>query len=341
MDMKKFFLPILLFTAIGNIVIAQDAAISDMKNTVHRELKTDTAQKSGWKRGGLFSLNLAQGGSRNWAAGAEKFSLSTAAFMNVFANNISGKWSWDNNLDLSYALVNTTSLGVRKNDDKIDFVSRVGYALNPKLDVSAIANFRSQFTDGFEYDYKGKGITHRISGLFAPAYVTVAPGITWKPVSYFNVFISPLSARWIIVTNNPYSYVNQGGVFPTGEVETALATNYGVDPGQKVRIEVGAFVSANFNKEIIKNVTYISRLDLYSNYLKVKRPGETGEGTSRPLNVDVFWTNTINMKVNKWLNVTYQYDLIYDDNVRQFGPNKNSAAAQMRSLLGVGFAAKF
>jgi hypothetical protein len=45
--------------------------------------------------------------------------------------------------------------------------------------------------------------------------------------------------------------------------------------------------------------------------------------------------------VNSWLNVTYQFDLIYDDDVRQFGPNKNSAAAQMRSLLGVGFAAKF
>ncbi len=339
--MRKFYLPVILVTTLSVSSFAQDAALSDIKNTAQKEIKDDTSHKSGWKKGGLFSFNLAQGGSRNWAAGAEKFSFSTAALLNVFANKISGKWSWNNNLDLSYALVNTTSLGVRKNDDKIDFISRVGYALGPKLDVSGVANFRSQFTDGFEYDYKGKGIKHRISGLFAPAYVTVAPGITWKPVSYFNVFFSPISARWIIVSNNPYSFVYQGGVFPTGEIETSLATNYGVDPGQKVRIEVGAFVSANFNKEIFKNVTYISRLDLYSNYLKAKRPGEIGDGTARPANVDVFWTNAINMKVNKWLNVTYQFDLIYDDDVRQFGSNKNSAAAQMRSLLGVGFAAKF
>jgi hypothetical protein len=338
--MRKYYL-IPIFTVFSTVAFAQDPAIKDMQSTAQKELKDDTAHKSGWKRGGLLSINIAQGGSRNWAAGAEKFSFSTVAFLNVFANKKAGKWSWNNNLDLSYALINTTSLGVRKNDDKIDFISRVGYAIGPKVDISGIVSFRSQFTDGFEYDYKGKGITHRISGLFAPAYLTVAPGITWKPTSYFNIFLSPIAARWVIVSNGPYSYVNQGGVFPTGEIETPLATNYGVDPQQKVKIEFGAFASLNFNKEIMKNVTCISRLDLYSNYLKTKRPGEVGKGTSRPQNVDVFWTNTIAMKVNKWLNVTYNFDLIYDDDVRQFGPDKNSAAAQLRSLLGVGIAAKF
>jgi hypothetical protein len=39
--------------------------------------------------------------------------------------------------------------------------------------------------------------------------------------------------------------------------------------------------------------------------------------------------------------VTYSFDLIYDDDVKQFGPNGNVAAAQLRSLLAVGFAAKF
>lgn len=338
--MRKIYLIALLATC-STVVFAQDAAIKDIKSTAERKTAEDTSHKNGWKKGGQFSLNLAQGGSRNWAAGAEKFSFSTAAVLNVFANKKSGKWSWDNTLNLSYALVNTTSLGVRKNDDKIDFLSKVGYALNEHLDISGLAAFRSQFTDGFEYNYFGKGIKHRISGLFAPAYVTVSPGITWKPVSYFNIFISPIAGRWVIVSNGPYSYVNQGGVFPTGEVETPLARLYGVDPGQKVRIELGAFASANFNKEVAKNVSVMSRLDLFSNYLKSVRPGETGTGTAHPLNVDVYWTNVINMKVNKWLNVTYQYDLIYDDDVRQFGPNKTSAAAQMRSLLGVGFAAKF
>jgi hypothetical protein len=331
---------LLLFTCSATILFAQ-APVKDIQTSAEKQMAKDTSHKSGWKTGALLSLNLAQGGSRNWAAGAEKFSLATAAFVNLYANDLHGKWSWNNNLDMNYALVNTTSLGVRKNDDRIDFFSRVGYALGPNFDLSGIVTFRSQFSDGFEYNYLGKGIQHRISGFFAPAYITVAPGITWKPKPYFNVFISPIAGRWVIVSNNPYSFVYQGGIAPTGEVETPLATTYGVDPGQKVKIEMGAFLSANFNKEVMKNVTYISRLDLYSNYLKTKRVTDSAKGKSRPQNVSVYWTNAIAMKVNKWLNVTYNLDLIYDDDVRQFGPSKTSAGLQVRSLLGVGFAAKF
>jgi Protein of unknown function (DUF3078) len=336
--MKKIclFVSLIVFRA---VMVGQD--LKSIQADAQKQMAVDTAHKTGWKKGALLSLNLAQSGSRNWAAGAEKFSLAFAGSANLFANYIHNKWSWNNNLSLNYALVNTTSLGVRKNDDRIDFFSRVGYALGPNFDLSGIVTFRSQFSDAFEYNYLGAGLQHRISGLFAPAYITVAPGITWKPVNYFNVFISPISARWVIVSNNPYSYYYQGGVSPTGQVETPLATTYGVDPGQKVKIEIGAFLSANFNKEICKNVVYISRLDLYSNYLKDKRLGDIGDGQSRPENVSVYWTNAIAMKVNKWLQVTYNLDLIYDDDIRQFGPNLNSAGLQVRSLLGVGFAAKF
>ena len=208
---------------------AQDPSVKEMQGTSKRTIADDTSHKHGWKTGGMISVNIGQGGSHNWAAGAEKFSFSTAAFLNVFANKKDGRWSWNNSLDLAYALVNTTSTGVRKTDDKIDLLSTVGYGLNPKFDLSGVVNFRSQFTDGFEYNYMGKGIQHRISGFMAPAYLIVAPGVTWHATSCFSVFISPISARWVFVTNNPYSYVNVSGQFPTGERETPLASNYGVD----------------------------------------------------------------------------------------------------------------
>jgi hypothetical protein len=47
------------------------------------------------------------------------------------------------------------------------------------------------------------------------------------------------------------------------------------------------------------------------------------------------------MKVNNWLIVNYNFDLIYDDDVKLFGENNNKAATQLRSQLGVGFAARF
>ena len=218
------------------------------------------------------------------------------------------------------------------------------------MSVAGVVNFRSQFYDGFDYDYRGKGYKRRISGFFAPAYVIVAPGLDWHPTDYFSIFFSPISSRLVVVTNRPKSYFYPGGDpgVDGGGYEAPLSTFYGVDPDREVRFEAGAYASVNFSKEILKNVSYKSRLDLYSNYLKSYRftpigPDQllTEKIDAKPQNVDVFWTNLIVMKVNKFLNVTYSFDLIYDDDVRQFGENKTSAAAQLRSLLAVGFSAKF
>jgi len=330
-----------LATAMAITARAQDKSVKEIQSTAERTLTDDTAHKKGWKTGGLVSINIGQGGSHNWAAGAERFSFSTAAFLSAFANVKDGRWSWNNSLALSYAFVNASSTGVRKTDDKIDLLSKANYGLNPKFDLSGVVNFRSQFTNGYEYNYFGHGLQHRISGFFAPAYLVIAPGFTWHPVSHFSIFVSPISARFVFVTNDPYSYVSPTGQLATGEREVPLASNYGVDTVRKIKVEVGAFASAEFNKEIFKNVVLKSRLDLYSNYLKTKRLGEAGEGKSRAQNVDVFWTSVLAMKVNKWLTVNYNFDLIYDDDVRQFGPDNKSAGTQTRTLLSVGFATKF
>lgn len=334
-------------------VLGQDAAVKEMHQQALRNGKDDPskAKDSGWKKGVNFSLSFAQGGSRNWAAGAEKFSISLAAYASFFANKKMGDWTWNNTLDIGYALVNTTSLGVRKNDDKIDLFSKIGKSLTPHMDFSVVGNFRSQFTNGYNYNYLGKGYKHRNSGFMAPAYLTLAPGLDWKPSGYFSLFFSPLSARFILVTQLPKGYYFQAGVIPVqdgGGYELPVSTLYGVDPEKMLRFELGGFASAQFNKEVFKNVQYKSRLDLYANYLSSSRFEAIGPDQlkvvsteAQPQNVDVFWTNTISMKVNKWLQVTYNFDLIYDDDIRQFGPTKDKPGTQMRSLLGIGIAASF
>ncbi|MGN6420981.1 MAG: DUF3078 domain-containing protein [Pseudobacter sp.] len=332
-------------------VKAQDPGVKEMKSTSEKTVAIDTSHKSGWRKGGIFSLNVGQGSSKNWAAGAEKFSFSTAAGLSLFANYRDGKFYWNNNLDLGYAIVNTTSLGNRKTDDKIDYFTKLGHDLTKTLSLSGVVNFRSQFTNGYDYTYLGKDTyKRRTSSFMAPGYLIVAPGLDWHPVPYFSLFVSPISARMVFVTS-PWSYYFPDGVIPVddgGGFEKPLATLYGVDPGQKVRAEMGGFASANFAKEIMKNVTIKSRLDLYSNYLSTYRYTPTGPRQvlkekleAKPQNVDVFWTNLISMKVNRFLNVTYNFDLIYDDDVRQFGPENTSAGTQIRSLLSVGFSAKF
>ena len=190
-----------------------------------------------------------------------------------------------------------------------------------------LGQLRSQLTSGYEYTYFGSTTKRRNSGFFAPAYVVIAPGIEWTPANWLSLFGSPAATRWTIVSNGPYSYASQGGVF-NGNVETPLATLYGVDPAKENRGEFGAFVTASLRKDILKNVTYISKLDLYSNYLK------------NPANIDVFWTNKFLLKVNKFIQVSYAIDMLYDDDVKNPVAPTRAIGLQVLSTLGVGFALK-
>ncbi len=334
--MKRIFL---FITAIlcGSVLFAQDAGAKEMQSAAAAKTADGgKVGKNGWRKGGSISINLTQVGNSNWiAAGGDKFSMSTAASLNAFASKTWGRKTWDNILDINYGLVNTTTLGVRKINDRIDFLTKLTYQPKKwkKFGLASLAQFRSQLTDGFEYDYYGSGAKRRNSGFFAPAYITVVPvGVSWTPNSWFSAFASPLSARWTIVSNAPYSYAAQGGIFE-GNIETPLAKIYGVDPVKEHRGEFGFFLTASARKDIMKNVSYYGKIDLYSDYIK------------EPSNVDMFMTNQFKMKVNRFISVSYNLDLLYDDDIKQKQANpfvkSNSVGLQLLSTLGVGFNAKF
>lgn len=301
------------FLISGFSSFSQDNTIKNLKAESNREIKKDPADTSSklWKTGGFIGLNVAQGSLSNWAAGGDKFSLAINGNLSTYAFYKKGKHSWDNTLDINIGYINTTSLGNRKNDDRFDFLSKYGYAISPKWNVGALFNFRSQLFKG--YTYESNGNRSLSSNFLSPAYVLLSPGVEWKPNSNFSAFLSPATVRWTIVTNNDLS----------------AAGAYGVDKGKKVKTEFGAFASLNYLKEINKTFSYKSRLDLFSNYLE------------KPQNIDLYWTNMVNMNLSKYLTLTYSLDMIYDDDARFFGPNKNAAATQLKSMLGVGLMVKF
>lgn len=327
---------ILLFTLSIFIIksYGQDPTVTYLKNTAGTILQTDTTKKrsaKGWIHGINASLSLTQVSNSNWiAAGGDKFSFSTAASVNAFASRKWGQQTWDNMLDINYGLVNTTTLGTRKINDRIDFTSKFGYAPDhwKTIHLSVLGQLRSQLTSGYEYNYFGTTSKRRNSGFFAPAYIVLAPGVDWTPNQWFSVFGSPVATRWTIVTNNPYSYAAPGGIF-NGNIESPLATLYGVDPAKKNKSEFGAFVTASLRKEVLKNITYITKLDLYSNYL------------DHPANVDVFWTNQFRCSINKFIQVIYSIDMLYDDNVKNPTAPTHAIGLQVLSTLGIGFAFKY
>lgn len=307
----KHLLPCLLLL-IGLRLSAQDETIKKLQSDASTAIKkeeTDTVPKT-WRTGGALGLTLSQGSLSNWAAGGDEFSLSLNAIVNYFAFYKKGKHSWDNNIDFLLGYVRTTSLGSRKNDDRFDILSKYGYALGPKLNLSGLFNFRTQFFKGYTYS----GDTRTFSSEFlSPAYVLVSPGLDYKPTANLSIFVSPATARWVIVRDDSLSAVGL----------------YGVEPGKNSRMEIGAFLSANYIANLGKAVSYKGRLDLFSNY------------RDEPKNIDLFMTNLFAVKLSRYLSATWSLDLIYDDDVALFGKNKNAPALQVKSLVGVGFLVKY
>lgn len=316
--MKKLKLSVVCIAALlhGAVIYAQDETIKELKQESSRDIKKDPADTTDktWKTGGLLNVNLNQGSLSNWAAGGDKSSFSVASLVSLYAYYKKDKHVWDNTLDLAYGLVNTTSLGTRKADDRIDFLSKYGYQISPKnWYIGALVNFRTQFTKGFSYPENDPKVM--TSDFLAPAYVLVSPTISYQPNENFSVSMSPATARWTIVANDSLSSVGA----------------YGVDPGKKIRTEFGAFASVNYKAKISENASYQARLDLFSNYLR------------NPQNIDLYMTNVLLLKVTKLITVNLSLDMIYDDDVASVDKDGNTRGPrlQLKQLLGVGLAYRF
>jgi hypothetical protein len=191
----KFILTATL-VLISILGMCQDESVKQLQKAAAKSVKDDTTHKSGWKKGATLNLGIAQGATSNWAAGGERSSLAINTYVNLFSNYKHDKIRWSNNLDLFYAVMNNSSQGKRKNDDRIDLFSKYTYQVKPKLGFGMVGNFRTQFTDGYDYS---KTPFARTSTFMSPAYVTLAPGFDWSPTNYFSIFFSPISARFVYV----------------------------------------------------------------------------------------------------------------------------------------------
>jgi hypothetical protein len=305
----RTFLMVALFTV--TTAHAQDETMKKLSVDARREAKHDAADTipRTWRKGGILGVNLSQGSLSNWAAGGDNFSLSLNTLASLYAFYKKDRHLWDNTLDFNYGFVRTTSLGNRKNDDRLDLYSKYGYAIAPKWNLAALGNFRTQFFKGYTYDNSTRTLA---SDFFAPAYLLLGVGFDYEATQNFSIYLSPLTARWTFVQNDSLSAKGA----------------YGVTPGKKVKSELGAFVSATYLKTFNKVLTYKGRLDLFSNY------------RHNPQNIDIYMTNLLSINFTKVLSATWNVDLIYDDDVRLFGPNKTAPGLQLKSLVGIGLLVK-
>ena len=305
---------LLIFFSIIN-TFAQDLhKDAKAKSDFLAEAPPDTAKKH-WLFKGSGSLQFSQASFSNWSSGGQN-SLGLVAWVNFKANYRHGKHVWANNVDLGYGFNiqgKGSSSEFNKTNDKIELTSAYGYELhkNKKWYLTVLANFRTQFDNGYNYPDRETVI----SKFMAPGYLVVGLGITYAPVKWFNIYLSPFSGRFTFVNDTALS--NKG--------------SFGVDPGKAIHGELGPYLRADLNKDLAKYINLTTTAEFYTDYLH-----KFG-------NIDVNWSLLLSMKVNKWLATSIQTQLIYDDDVMiQSEPDKPAGPrTQFKELFGIGLTYKF
>jgi hypothetical protein len=316
--MKRIFtvlaLAILILPA-----MAQEDLTKDDRDGLHK-LKTGAVVDSGkvWTKGGVFQLNFSQVQLVNWAAGGYS-SMSGLAQVNAFANKRKGRWAWDNSIIMAYGALNEEGKRARKTDDRFEINSRLGYELDgSKWYGSALFQFRSQFLYGYDKDIDSL----KISNLMSPGYVLFGLGFDYKEGDKFSVYLSPLMTKTTFVTDQTLYYNNPD------------LTLYGVKAGENQVFQLGAYANIFYTTPLAENITFLTRLDLFSNYL------------DNPQNIDVNWETLWTFKVNNWFAATINTLLIYDDEIditqkQDDGTVKVGPNTQFKQTLSLGLTMKF
>ncbi len=273
-----------------------------------------------WLIDGLYNLAIAQTTLTNWAAGGNNNLNITGVLRQRAIKSFDG-WKWFNLLEanLGYNFQEDATI---KTDDRLEFTTRLDRALGEsKWNVSIFGNFRTQFADGF----RNPQDSIRISTFMAPAYLSYGLGLTNTGVKNLSIYISPLQVKQTFVLDDSLFERNQ---FFDKTIPNIIALNRG-----GLRTEMGAFLEFIYKKRFQENVELFSRLNLFSNYL------------DRPQNIDVNWDNIVVFKVYKYLSVSFQLQMIFDDDVLvkdTSGDGKaNAPALQLRQLLGLGLTYSF
>ncbi len=277
-----FLLSLFTTTLSGQVTVTELKKLGTKKKIV--------LDNDGWKKRGIYSLNINQSSQTGLGAGSDNFLLGINSLLNKAVHHKKGKYTFDGYLDFELGLVYTSSYKkFRKTIDRFDLTVDLEHSIgkNTHFTYGLLVNVNTQLfsTHNFLSDYHEK-----ISNFLSPGRALISLGVDYKnekPESYFSIFATPATIRWITKIDNEF-YPNK---------------KFGVDSFHRVYTEIGAFISMHYTKYFSKKASLTSRLDLFSNYKR------------NPENVDVIFNNLFSLDISKNFSFNFILDLFYDDDV--------------------------
>ncbi|MBP6041017.1 MAG: DUF3078 domain-containing protein [Flavobacterium sp.] len=289
-------------------------------------LSKDSA--SPWRNKNKVGFDISQIAFINWSAGGNSAisGLIKGDFSRVYTK---GNQKWVNELIVRYGLNQQDGVELRKTDDLIQLNSTFGYRKDSISNWyhSAKFNFNTQFSNGYAYPNTEKAI----SRLFAPAYILLGVGTENSSKSKHRVFyLSPFTFKTTFVLDQ--TLANQGAF---GVTEAIVDSNdMIITNGKQIRTELGFLFSSYYKKEIAKNIVWVNKLVLFSDYI------------NKFGNIDIDYDFKLDMTVNQYVKVNIGARIIYDDDVKAKEQREGKQVTlgpklQIRQMLGVGLVYTF
>ena len=283
---------------------------------------------SHWRNKNKLGFDISQIAFVNWSAGGNSAisGLIKGDFSRVYTK---GNQKWVNELIVRYGLNQQDGVELRKTEDLLQFSSTYGYRKDSITNWyhSAKFNFNTQFSNGYAYPNTDKAI----SRLFAPAYIFLGVGTENSTKSKHRVFyLSPFTFKTTFVLDQ--TLANQGAF---GVTEAIVDSNgLIIANGKQVRTELGFLFSSYYKKEIAKNIVWVNKLVLFTDYI------------NKFGNIDIDYDFKLDLTVNQYVKVNIGARIIYDDDIKVKEEKEGKQVTvgpklQIRQMLGVGLVYTF
>ena len=246
---------------------------------------------------GGYGLNINQLALSNWAAGGEN-SWAGKAFANFSLSYHKKKFEQRLNGAFAFGISRFADKRIEKQDDKLDLTYSLLLDSKTQWNISMVAVFNTQFANGYKYPNDSTGI----SSFFAPAYLTLSAGYSYKTKNeHFQIFLSPMAGKVTFVFNQDLADAGSFGVKKGYYDEDGIWI-----PGENINASMGINVILNYKQPIGKSIHYTTMLNTFYNYIE-RRDDDR-------LRLDVNWENTVNFVISKHLTTILFVNMKYDHN---------------------------
>ncbi|MFA6455701.1 MAG: DUF3078 domain-containing protein [Bacteroidota bacterium] len=264
--------------------------------------QTDSAAApSDWKHTLIAGLTVTQVSYTDWAQGGENSLAYTLSIDGKSVQDVTVT-SWSNSYKLAYGQTRLGSKGLRKTEDKIELESVLTYKVGTYINPYASATFKSQFDDGFKYN-DAANTKSKISSALDPMYLTQAVGVGYQPITQLKTRLG--AALREVLDDGKYGYAD--------DAKTATTV-------EDSKVEGGLESVTDVEIKIEENTLFTAKLEMFAPFN----------------NIDVVVVrsdNTLSSKLNKYIAVVFNVQLINDRSV--------SARTQIKEGLALGLSYTF